>query len=97
MKVLITAGTSAKAFKIKGSLIGKDILLGDYNEIPAFTNIIKLPNPAGDTFAHEMLTLSLDNSVESIYLLDDREWQVLQISKQLFSEYNIELINGSKL
>ncbi|RFZ94157.1 hypothetical protein D0C36_00960 [Mucilaginibacter conchicola] len=97
MKILITAATSANAYKFKAGLNEQDIVLGDYGDIPAFTKMLKLPNPGKETYAHEMLTLSLDNAIDRIYLLDGKEWDILQHSKQLFSEYNIELIDGNNL
>ncbi|MBL4676156.1 MAG: hypothetical protein JKY70_08140 [Mucilaginibacter sp.] len=97
MKILITAATSARAYKFKAGLKEQDVVLGDHGDIPSFTGMLKLPSPAKETYAHEMLTLSLDNAIDKIYLLDEREWEILQHSKQLFCEYNIDLIDASDL
>ncbi|WP_121244139.1 hypothetical protein [Mucilaginibacter phyllosphaerae] len=97
MKILITSATSARAHKLKSTLVNHEVLLGDYNEIPAFMRMLKLPNPAEDTYAHQMLTLCLDNGIEEAYLLDEQEAAVLLLSEQLFNEYNIKLINGTNL
>ncbi|MES2267167.1 MAG: hypothetical protein V4520_10420 [Bacteroidota bacterium] len=94
MKVLITSATSAGAHKLKATLANDEVVLGDFNDFPAFMGIIKLPNPASDTYAHEMLTLSLDNGFDTIYLLNKQELDVLLLSEQLFNEYNINIING---
>lgn len=94
MKVLITSATSAQAHKLKISLINDEVVLGDFTELPSFMGIVKLPNPATDTYAHEMLTLALDNNIETIYLLNVQEAAVLLLSEQLFKEYNITLIDG---
>ncbi|MFD0764825.1 hypothetical protein ACFQZI_08160 [Mucilaginibacter lutimaris] len=94
MKVLITSATSSRAHKLKATLADNDVVLGDFNDFPSFMGIIKLPNPASDTYAHEMLTLSLDNGFEAIYLLNQQELDVLLLSQQLFNEYNISIIDG---
>ena len=94
MKVLITSATSAQAHKLKNSLINNEVLLGDFTELPAFMGILKLPNPALDTYAHEMLTLALDNNIDVIYMLNTQETAILLLSAQLFKEYNITLIDG---
>lgn len=93
MKVLITSATSAQAHKLKNSL-NDEVILGDFTEMPAFMGILKLPSPVTDTYAHEMLTLALDNRIDAIYLLNTQEAAVLLLSEQLFKEYNITLING---
>ena len=94
MKVLITSATSAQAHKLKNSLNNDEVILGDFTALPAFMGILKLPNPAADTYAHEMLTLALDDGIDTIYLLDAQEAAVLLVSVQLFIEYNITLIDG---
>lgn len=97
MKILITAATSATAHQLKNKLHIADVILGDYTDLPAFMrkSIIRLPNPAANTYAHEMLTLCLDNGIDTIYLLNTVEFEALAGSGQLFKEYNIEIINGS--
>jgi hypothetical protein len=94
VKILVTSATSAQAHKLKNSLIDDEVVLGDFTEMPAFMGILKLPNPATDTYAHEMLTLALDNNINAIYLLNTQEADVLLLSEQLFKEYNITLVNG---
>jgi hypothetical protein len=95
VKILITSATSAQAHKLKNSLNNDEVVMGDYNELPAFMAMLKLPNPASDTYAHEMLTFCLDNNIDTAYLLNQQEAQVLLLSEQLFKEYNINIINGS--
>ncbi|MBD1392024.1 hypothetical protein [Mucilaginibacter glaciei] len=96
MKILITSATAAEAHKLKGKLINNEVLLGDHADLPAFmrSNIIKLPNPATDTYAHEMLTLSLDMEIEALYLLQGQELEILLRSEVLFNEYHINIIDG---
>ena len=96
MKILITAATTAQAHKLKNQLPSAEIILGDHTDLPAFMrkDIIKLPNPASDTYTHEMLTLCLDNEVDELYALTGQEADVLLRSDQLFKEYNITIIDG---
>jgi hypothetical protein len=96
LKVLITSATLAMAHKLKTKLANDAVLLGDYADLPAFMrkNIIKLPNPAADTYTHEMLKICLDNDVEVLYPLTNNEMDILLISEQLFKEYNINVIDG---
>jgi hypothetical protein len=99
LKVLITAATTATAHKLKSTLNNPDVILGDYLDLPAFMlnskGLLKLPNPADDSYTHKMLTLCLDNGIETIYMLNQQEADVLLVSEQLFKEYNIGVINGS--
>jgi hypothetical protein len=95
MKILITAATSAEAYKLKNQLCIDDVILGDYLELPAFmlknADMVKLPNPSSLSYTHEMLTLSLDKEVNIIYALRDEERKLLGESKQLFNEYGSEV------
>lgn len=91
MNVLITAATSAEAHRLKNQLTGDNIILGDYLELPAFMQIVKLPNSASPSYTHEMLTLCLDREVGAIYALGDEEYRNLRTAEQLFIEFGIEL------
>ncbi|TSD66954.1 hypothetical protein FFF34_006010 [Inquilinus sp. KBS0705] len=99
MKILITAATTALAHKLKSKLNSPDVILGDYLELPAFMlekqGMLQLPNPAADSYTHLMLALCLDNDIETVYLLNKAEADVLLLSEQLFKEYNISLVNGT--
>ncbi|PAW94135.1 hypothetical protein CKK33_11770 [Mucilaginibacter sp. MD40] len=97
MKILITAATSADSHKLKKQFDGHVVQMGDYHELPAFMNVVKLPDPKVDTYAHEMLTLCLDIGAEQVYLMEEAEADALLPSGQLFTEYNIELIDGRNL
>ena len=89
MNVLITAATSAEAHRLKKQLSADNIILGDYQEMPAFMQMVKLPNPASSSYAHEMLTLCLDKGIEVVYALHEEEQKLLSEAKQLFAEYGI--------
>ncbi len=99
MYTLITAANSAQAHQLKNRLDKTDIILGDYEALPAFMlkadNMIRLPNPASAAYAHEMLTLCLDKDIDTVYALRDNELLILLQSEQLFAEYGIELVHGS--
>lgn len=91
---LITGATSARAHQIKQTL-GGEALLGDYHELPAFMvstgKMVKLPSPESASYAHQMLTFCLDNSVTAIFPLEEKEASLLAESAQLFNEFNIIL------
>ena len=53
--------------------------------------LIRLPNPQSIAYAHKMLTLCLDNAIDTIYVLDNNEARFLLEARQLFTEYNIQL------
>jgi len=93
MNILITAATSAEAHKLKNQFANDTVILGDYTELPAFMKIIKLPNPASMSYAHEMLTLCLDKGIERLYALGEEEYKFLKEAEQLFGEYGIEIKN----
>jgi hypothetical protein len=38
-----------------------------------------------------MLALCLDNAIDVVYVLDSKEAELLMESKQLFTEYNIDI------
>jgi len=99
MYTLITAATSAQAYKLKNSLNKEHVILGDYLELPAImlknAGLIKLPNPASVSYAHEMLTLCLDKNINTVFALRKVEKENLMQSEQLFSEYGITIIPNS--
>ncbi|MXV52050.1 hypothetical protein GS399_13800 [Pedobacter sp. HMF7647] len=94
MAGLITAGSSSQAYKLK-SLIADDgdVFLGDHKPLPSVKLpgicFIKIPSSASLSFAHELLTLCLDNGITMVYPLCYQEIRLLAESKQLFSEYGI--------
>jgi len=97
MYTLITAATSAQAYKLKNSLNSENVILGDYMELPAImlknSNMIKLPNPESASYAHEMLTLCLDKNISTLYVLTEIEKMNLKPSETLFNEYGIAIVD----
>jgi hypothetical protein len=97
MYTLITAATSAKAYKLKNMLNSGDVILGDHRELPNImlekSNMIKLPNPASASYTHEMLTLCLDKQIDKVYALGEEEFTQLNTAKQLFGEYGVSIFS----
>ena len=100
MNTLITAANSAKAQQLKIKLNTTNVILGDYEALPAFmlsSNLIKLPNPSSSSYAHEMLTLCMDKEVSILCPLREEELMLLNQSKQLFTEYGITISSRYEL
>ncbi|HVS94738.1 MAG TPA: hypothetical protein VHE59_22015 [Mucilaginibacter sp.] len=95
MYTLITAATSAGAYRLSKKINAENILLGDYADLPeilvSLDKIIRLPDPSGPSYAHKMLTLCLDRNITAVYALRGEEYELLMESKQLFSEYGIHI------
>lgn len=98
MKVLITGAASAKAYQFKSKLSGQDAILGDYAELPESMlragSMLALPDPSDASYTHKMLTLSLDNGIDTIYALQPAEYSLLQEAEQLFNEYGITILQA---
>ena len=95
MKILITSANSAEAYQLKNKLEADTVILGDYMDLPEFMlktgKMLQLPDPKTGSFAHQILTLSLDNGIEAIYPLREEEKELLKEAEQLFNEFNIEI------
>ena len=93
---MITAANSAEAYRLKSKLNAANIILGDYLDLPATmlsnSRLIKLPNPASASYAHEMLTLCLDKDIEKIYPVRDSELMLLTGAEILFNEFGITIV-----
>ena len=96
MYTLITAASSAQAYRLKNSLNSPDILLGDFKDLPGVMvktgRMIRLPDPGSSSYTHQMLKLCLDHGINAIYPLGREEQLLLTEAEQLFSEYNIIII-----
>lgn len=97
MYTLITAATTAQAHKLKNGLHNERVILGDYLDLPQFmlknADVVRLPNPASTSYAHEMLTLCLDKQIDKIFVLKEEEQQQLKVGKQLFTEFGILVLS----
>jgi len=98
VNILITAANSAEAYQLKSKLNSDDIILGDYMALPELMlrsgKMISLPNPASDSYSHQMLTLCLDRNIAAVYPLRDDEAKLLLEARQLFEEYGINIMNA---
>ena len=96
MYTLITAANSAEAYSLKKRLAGEHLLLGEYLDVPELLiktgKIVLLPDPENSSYTHQMLTLCLDRNIGKIYPLRQQERELLLNSRQLFSEYGINII-----
>lgn len=94
-KILISAGTTALALKIKNKLPqGLTVQLGDADEIPTVLKqqYLKLPKVTSPSFAHQILKIALDNGITKILPLRAEEIKKLSPSITLFDEYNISIL-----
>jgi hypothetical protein len=96
VNILITAATTAQAYKLKNQLNSDTVVLGDYLDLPDFMlkpgKMVRLPNPQSASYTHEMLTLCLDLGVEIVYLFRELEVELLLKAETLFNEYNIKIL-----
>ncbi len=96
MSILITAATSAQAYKLKATInTDEKVILGDYLDLPELMlkngTMIKTPSPQNVSFAHLMLTLCMDNQITQIYSLRHAELILLIEAKTLFAEFDITI------
>ena len=91
MKTLITSANAAAAHQLKNKLNIDTVILGDYLALPDFMvkagKMIRLPDPQSGSYAHQMLTLCLDNDIGAVYPLRAAETALLKESEKLFNEY----------
>lgn len=97
MNILITAATSACAFRLARH-IGNDevVFFGDSYNIPQFPvggkKFVQLPEATSPAFAHRLLTLCLDLDIQKVYPLRRTELTALAEAAELFAEYGINVI-----
>jgi len=96
VSTLITSANSAAAYQLKSKLNADEVILGDYEELPALMlksgKMIQLPNPKSTSYSHQMLTLCLDKGIQTVYPLREEEATLLKESDQLFKEYDINIL-----
>jgi len=96
VSTLITSANSAAAYQLKSKLNADEVILGDYEELPALMvksgKMIQLPNPKSASYSHQMLTLCLDKGIQTVYPLREEEATLLKESDQLFREYDINIL-----
>ncbi len=100
MPVLITAASHAEAFKLERLLQNPDIIFADHQDISHLKysgkNCIQIPAGNSPSYAHQILSLSLDLGLDKIYPLYFNEVKALAEAKLLFAEYGIVLMVPDK-
>ncbi len=94
MPVLITAGLYPEAYRLQRVLSVQDVFFSDDQELPFMPGIksVVLPSCTSPSFVHEILKACLDNAIGMIYPLKRGEIVELSHARQLFNEYNIDLM-----
>ena len=97
MNILITGAATAQAYKLQRSLNSVDtVFLADSEDLPQVMlkdkKFIKIPLGDSPSFAHLLLTICLDNSIEKVFPLRTAEVLALADSRQLFDEYGIRVM-----
>lgn len=96
MKILITAGTTTQAHKLKRLLDKEETFIFADQEIPAFVSssfrFIQIPQGDSFSFAHELLKNCLDEEVDCVFPLRKAEILSLAEAVQLFEEYGVKVV-----
>lgn len=85
-KILITAANSAKAYQLAHFLNKEEIIFADSKN-----QDFLVPDENRSSYAHELLSLCLDNQIQEVYPLKTKEIKALAEAKVLFKEYDIEV------
>jgi hypothetical protein len=101
LKVLITAATTAKAYKLQRLLDqGQTYVYADQESLPGFMaggkQFVRISSGDSPSFVHELLKVCLDLQIDVVCPLRKNEILSLSEARQLFLEYNIKLIVPSK-
>lgn len=91
-KILITGANSSKAYQLAHFINNKEIIFAD----SVFQNFL-IPDENRSSYAHELLSLCLNNNIEEIFPLRIKELKALAEAKVLFKEYDIEICIPSLL
>ncbi|HXI00291.1 MAG TPA: hypothetical protein VNI52_08470 [Sphingobacteriaceae bacterium] len=96
MPVLITGAAAAGAHRLQRTLGIPEVIFADQEDLPKAlfnqTRFIQIPNGGSATFAHQLLTLCLDHSINMVFPLRRGELKPLSESKKLFEEYGIQIV-----
>lgn len=93
--ILITAGTTSLAFKVKNILSDNfHVSLGTKEEIPSIikNQYITLAKESSNSYINELLKIALDNNINYLLPLSSSEAIVLSQNKVLFEEYDITIL-----
>lgn len=97
LNILITAASSAIAYKLENRISGADkIVLADDADLPQILlkgkNFIRIPAGTSSAFSHQLLSICLDLEIDKVYPLKRAEILALAEVRQLFDEYGITLM-----
>jgi len=96
LKILITGGKTATALKLAKAFDGKEILLGDYGDMPNINSssysFVELGEWNVEVLAHNLLTKCLDYGVDILLPLYEAEIVALSKSLVLFEEFSIKIL-----
>lgn len=100
MKILITGGKSIQALKIKNTFNDSYVVLADYGDAPQFPSdnycFISIGERNDTIIAHNLLTICLDQAVDTLMPLYDFEIEEVIKSSVLFQEFNINILVPEK-
>ncbi|MES2418101.1 MAG: hypothetical protein V4541_07915 [Bacteroidota bacterium] len=101
MKILITGGKSAAAFKLLKDFNQYEVVLADYGEVPAMVSknykLISLGTKNEEVLVHTLLKHCLNEGVDAILPTELFEIEALLKAKILFDEFNIEILLPNNL
>ncbi len=94
MPVLITAGLSQEAYRLKRILDNAEVVFADSSPLPQIpgTKSLVLPPYTSSSFVHEVLKACLDLGITKVYPLKSGEVRELAKARLLFAEYQVTLI-----
>lgn len=96
MPVLITGAATAGAHRLQRILELDQVIFADQQDLPKAlftkTQFFQIAGGNSSAFAHQLLRLALDQSVDMIFPLRRDEIAALSETKKLFGEYNIDII-----
>jgi hypothetical protein len=96
MPVLITGAAAAGAHRLQRILELDQVIFADQQDLPKAlftkTQFFQIPKGDSSTFAHQLLRLALDQSIDMIFPLRRDEIAALSETKKLFEEYNIDIL-----
>ncbi|MDP3468152.1 MAG: hypothetical protein Q8S11_07440 [Daejeonella sp.] len=94
MAILITAASSAIAYKLERLLNESEVYFAEQIEMPEIPGkrFIRIPDASSPIFTSEMLKICLDNHIVKIFPLKVPEIKELSKADQLFKEYGINII-----
>lgn len=84
--ILITAANSAKSYQLAYLLKTDGVIFGD-----SASQTFTIPKENSSSYAHELLSICLDNQISEVYPLKAKEIKALAEAKVLFKEYDIQV------